>query len=192
MVRRVVAAIRREDPDRLVIADGLQWGRDPVFELADLGIAQSTRGYDPMQISHYRRTWVGGEKWPEPTWPLKQGDKTIDREWLYEDRIEPWKKLADKGVGVHVGEWGAFNKTPHDVVARPGWATTSNSGKKPAGAGPCGTSAAASASSTAAATTWPTKISTGTSSIRENVNCCEVSFRSGKSGAMLHEKREPF
>jgi len=118
VVRRVVAAIRREDPDRLIVADGRQWGREPVFELADLGVAQSTRGYDPMPISHYQASWVGGQRWPEPTWPLKQGGRVLDRDWLRKDRIEPWKKLAAKGVGVHVGEWGAFNKTPHDVVLR--------------------------------------------------------------------------
>lgn len=118
VVRRVVAAIRKEDPNRLIIADGRQWGREPLFELADLEIAQSTRGYDPMELTHYKASWVGGEKWPEPTWPLQRGRERIDREWLKKDRIEPWKKLADSGVGVHVGEWGAFNKTPHSVVLR--------------------------------------------------------------------------
>jgi endoglucanase len=116
VVRRVTDAIRREDPDRLIIADGLQYGHDPVFELADLGIAQSTRGYDPMQVSHYGASWVGGDKWPLPAWPLPQGNKTIDRQAIYEDRIKPWQKLAEKGVGVHVGECGAFNRTPHPVV----------------------------------------------------------------------------
>lgn len=118
VARRVVAAIREVDPDRLVISDGLQWGRDPVFELVDLGVAQSTRGYDPMPISHYQASWVGGQRWPEPTWPLKQGDRTLDRQWLRRDRIVPWKNLESKGVGVHVGEWGAYNKTPHEVVLR--------------------------------------------------------------------------
>ncbi len=54
VVKRLVAAIRAEDPQRLIIADGIRWGREPVYELAELGIAQSTRGYDPMQISHYK------------------------------------------------------------------------------------------------------------------------------------------
>jgi endoglucanase len=26
--------------------------------------------------------------------------------------------LVDKGVQVHVGEWGCYNKTPHDVALR--------------------------------------------------------------------------
>ena len=117
VVTRLVQAIRAEDPNRLIIADGLRWGRDPVLGLAELGIAQSTRGYDPNQISHYKANWMkGSDKWPEPTWPLKLNDKTTDKETLRQDKIVPWKKLEAKGVGVHVGEWGAFNVTPHKVV----------------------------------------------------------------------------
>jgi endoglucanase len=120
VARRAVAAIRREDPDRLVISDGLRWGREPIFQLADLGIAQSTRGYEPMQLTHYQASWVGGERFAMPTWPIEKGKDREDRDWLRRTCIEPWKKLADAGVGVHVGEWGSFNKTPHDVVLR--WA----------------------------------------------------------------------
>jgi len=116
VVRRVVAAIRQEDPRRLVLADGLSWGRVPLEELADLGIAQSTRGYDPHPLTHYQASWAGGEKFPMPTWPLKQGSEVLDKQWLRRQRIEPWKKLEARGVGVHVGEWGAYNKTPHAVV----------------------------------------------------------------------------
>ena len=118
VVKRLVEGIRAEDPQRLIIADGLKWGTEPVYGLAELGIAQSTRGYEPMQISHYRASWVhGSDKWPEPTWPLKRSEKpALDKETLRKERIEPWKKLEQKGVGVHVGEWGAFNRTPHKVV----------------------------------------------------------------------------
>jgi endoglucanase len=118
VVKRLVEGIRSEDPQRLIIADGLKWGRDPVYGLADLGIAQSTRGYDPMQISHYQASWIhGSDKWPVPSWPLKQGERLVmNQEMLRKERIEPWKQLEQKGVGVHVGEWGAFNRTPHKVV----------------------------------------------------------------------------
>jgi len=44
--QKVVKAIRDVDPDRLIIADGMWWGRDPSEDLADLNIAQSTRGYE--------------------------------------------------------------------------------------------------------------------------------------------------
>src|ERR1035441_2869901 len=118
VVRRLVEAIRAEDPKRLIIADGLKWGGDPVPELASLGIAQSTRGYYPMEISHSRANWIhGSDKWPEPTWPLKRGDnRVVNKETLAKERIQPWKQLEQKGAGVHVGEWGAFNHTPHKVV----------------------------------------------------------------------------
>lgn len=118
VVRRLVQAIRERDPDRLVIADGLQWGNVPVSGLVDLKIAQSTRGYAPMQISHYKASWVqGSDRWPEPAWPL-EGDKgwRWDKDRLRRETIEPWQALARKGVGVHVGEWGAHQFTPHAVV----------------------------------------------------------------------------
>jgi len=118
VVKRLVEGIRKQDPNRLVIADGLRWGREPVPGLVDLGIAQSTRGYEPVQISHYKANWMGGsDKWPEPTWPLQDARaEGATREKLREQRILPWKKLEEKGVGIHVGEWGAYNKTPHAVV----------------------------------------------------------------------------
>jgi len=118
VVKRLVQAIRAEDPQRLIIADGLRWGREPVQGLVELGIAQSTRGYDPMQVSHYQASWVrGADAWAEPTWPLTLKDKAaIDKEKLRKERIVPWQQLEKKGVGVHVGEWGAFSRTPHTVV----------------------------------------------------------------------------
>lgn len=69
-IRKLVAAIRAEDPDRLIISDGLEWGRIPVLELADLHIAQAARGYTPMEISHYGANWVQSEKYPYPAWPM--------------------------------------------------------------------------------------------------------------------------
>lgn len=124
VVRAAVRAIRAIDPDRLIIADGLSWGQAPCPELADLGIAQSTRAYAPSGVSHYRASWVGGEDWPEPSWPgglnrpnAKSGGDPWDRERL-EKHYEPWADLSRQGVGVHCGEGGAFNQTPHDVFLR--------------------------------------------------------------------------
>lgn len=149
VARVLVDEIRAERADRLIIADGLLWGRIPVPELATLGVAQSTRGYDPMPVSHWKADWVeGADSWPRPTWPLpvseteaaeareqfealrrdlpsnpimQQADAgVVERDW---DRaridlqlIQPWKRLEDLGVGVHVGECGAYNGTPHDVA----------------------------------------------------------------------------
>lgn len=70
VVRKMTEAIRRIDPDRLIIVDGLEWGNDPAPSLADLGVAQATRGYVPFTISHYYASWVkDSDKCPVPTWP---------------------------------------------------------------------------------------------------------------------------
>ena len=100
VVKGLTEAIHAEDPARLVIADGLKWGTAPVHGLAGLGIGQSTRGYEPMQISHYKAGWIGGsDRWPEPTWPLRPGQKDeVNRDTLRQTRIEPWKKLEAEGV----------------------------------------------------------------------------------------------
>jgi len=66
-----VEAIRSVDPDRLILADGLEYGRLPVPELKALRIGQCTRGYDPVELTHYCASWVNGsENWPLPTWPM--------------------------------------------------------------------------------------------------------------------------
>ena len=71
-----------------------------------------------MQVSHYKANWVrGSDAWAEPTWPLTVPDKPVmDKERLRSERIAPWQQLQQKGVGIHVGEWGAFTRTPHKVV----------------------------------------------------------------------------
>ena len=120
IVRALVAGIREADPGRLVFADGLNIGQTPVMEIVDVGVVQSTRGYLPKAVSHYTATWVPKEEFESfavPTWPLKDDKGTTwDKERLRKELIEPWQRLAEKGVAVHVGEWGCYNKTPHDVA----------------------------------------------------------------------------
>lgn len=114
---RGIEAIREEDADRLIIADGLQWARVPIVSLAKHNVAQSTRGYEPMRVSHYKAGWINGaDKWAEPTWPLPAESGEWNKERLRKVYIEPWKKIEAEGVGVHVGEFGAFNQTPHAVA----------------------------------------------------------------------------
>ena len=151
VVKVLVDAIREIDPNRLIIADGLLWGRLPVPSLAELGIAQSNRGYEPMEITHCKAPWVAGsEYWPEATWPLpvdrdageipippeifslikvfynnpvikehlQECDFTADwdKNRMYNQMILPWKEVEAMGVGVHVGEFGAYINTPHEVI----------------------------------------------------------------------------
>ncbi len=117
VVTRIVEAIRAEDPNRLIIIDGLQWGTKPVVGAKNLNVGQSTRGYGPMQISHYKASWVKTDLSSAPTWPLNPGKADEwNKERLKRDIFEPWKRLMNEGVGVHVGEWGSYQYTPHDVA----------------------------------------------------------------------------
>jgi len=116
VVRRMLEAIREKDPTRLIIADGLDWGNTPVPSLSDLGVGQSTRGYRPMAVSHYKASWVANSERYQPAWPLQNEEERWDRERLRREQIDPWLELRARGVGVHVGEWGAFRHTPHPVV----------------------------------------------------------------------------
>ncbi|OGV42300.1 MAG: hypothetical protein A2X48_19460 [Lentisphaerae bacterium GWF2_49_21] len=263
VVKAVCDAIRKEDPERLIISDGISAGSRPCSSLKELKVAQATRGYIPFEVTHYKAEWAyGSDKMQLPSWPktkltgilfgpekeelqapfiikntmpfklklrlrmdmvsdksnliVKADDKIVlsrefvngpgkgewkeavykpeyekyqnvydlevfaeipagtkkislensvgdwmsiaelgvmaggmefnmkmeqiwgrnpvlldftssgfklvnkeevlDRKWLWTQGVDPWKKLESEGVGVMIGEFGAYNKTPHDVV----------------------------------------------------------------------------
>jgi aryl-phospho-beta-D-glucosidase BglC (GH1 family) len=68
VVVAVIKEIRLHNADRLIIADGIEWGSKPVPELFKYNIGQATRGYTPSSISHYRASWVGNPT-AMPAWP---------------------------------------------------------------------------------------------------------------------------
>ncbi len=111
-----VDAIRKENPKRLILADGNNVGNNVIPEIIDLGIAQSCRGYHPGKISHYKAPWANKniDNLPEPKWPGQVGNQYLSREML-EKYYQPWIDLVKQGVGVHCGECGSWNKTPHPV-----------------------------------------------------------------------------
>jgi hypothetical protein len=116
VVAAAVAAIRKENPERLIVADGNWGGSLVVPELKDLGIAQSCRGYYPHQISHYKAPWANKDPdhEPVPLWPGQVGNQYLSRAML-ESFYKPWIDLVNQGVGVHCGECGCWKMTPHDV-----------------------------------------------------------------------------
>jgi endoglucanase len=111
-----IEAIRGENPRHLVIAGGNDVGTTVVPELLDLGIAKSNRGYYPGQISHYRAPWAFADidALPEPKWPGQVGDRYFSREML-DEHYAPWIEIVKQGIGVHCGELGCYNQTPHEV-----------------------------------------------------------------------------
>lgn len=70
VAKTLVEAIRRESPQRLISCDGIDWGTKPCLSFKELQVAQSTRGYSPMEISHYGASWVNSKDYPEPRWPF--------------------------------------------------------------------------------------------------------------------------
>lgn len=116
VAQAAAAAIRKENPKRLIIADGNDVGTSVIPEIIDLDIAQSCRGYHPGKISHYKAPWANKdpENLPDPKWPGQVGNEYLSREML-EKHYQPWIDLVKKGVGVHCGECGCWNKTPHQV-----------------------------------------------------------------------------
>jgi len=102
---------------RIRVADG-DW-----LEIGQIGLKPATAGAKEVTLA-LKQEW---SKKPEPFRyaPDAPGGPLVglamqDRAWLWKTCVEPWKEAESKGIGVMVGEWGTFNKTPHDVVLR--WA----------------------------------------------------------------------
>lgn len=119
IARTLIGSIREASPNRLIFVDGADLGQTPVLGLADEAVVQSTRGYLPKMVSHFKATWVPTgefESLAMPTWPMsdRYGD-LWNRERLREELLVKWQALSNLGVPIHVGEWGCLNQTPHDV-----------------------------------------------------------------------------
>jgi len=95
---------------------------------------------------------------------LKADNGTLwDKAYLKTRIIDPWLPLVRMGVPVHVGEFGCYNKTPHDAVL--GWMKDALSLWKEAGWGyASGICVAKSAFSTASEPTCNTRTIRATSS----------------------------
>ncbi|RZS91463.1 aryl-phospho-beta-D-glucosidase BglC (GH1 family) [Motilibacter rhizosphaerae] len=117
VIRRTHAAVRAVDPQRPVVIDGLDGGNLAMPELADLaGTTQSVRGYQPMAVSHYRAEWwPPSAELPAPAYPVEYDGRHWDRAGLRAS-YAPWRQLEQRGVPVHVGEFGCYEHTPDDVA----------------------------------------------------------------------------
>jgi len=117
IMRAVIGKIKAVDPERPVIIDGIGGGHYAMPELADAGAIHSGRGYTPFQVSHNKANWCGDMKWVKPVYPGKMEGEHWDREALVKF-YQPWVKVEKKGVEIHIGEFGCYNKTPNDVALR--------------------------------------------------------------------------
>lgn len=69
---KAIKAIHEISPNRLIFVDGLGYGRGLLLSLKDEpNVAQSIHTYDPVQLTHYKASWVDGSSgWPVPQWPM--------------------------------------------------------------------------------------------------------------------------
>ncbi len=114
-----VEAVREVSPERLIICDGHGGGHWPSEELLDLAVGQSMRGYIPFTVTHYQAHWAKREgPWPTPSWPMQdeKGGQAWDKHRLDREVYQLWRDIQAKGVGVHCGEMGVFNRTPPEVT----------------------------------------------------------------------------
>jgi len=118
VVSHIIQAIREVDPRRQITIDGLNYGNLPVDGFASRkDIYQSLHSYVPMQLTHYKASWVGNnDSWPVPSWPLKISETDYWDKARLDKHYQPWVKLNQKGITVHAGEWGVYHYTPHTVA----------------------------------------------------------------------------
>ncbi len=120
VAKLLIAAIHREDPNRFILADGLQWGSKPAWKLVGLrNVGQSTRGYAPHGVSHYLAPWAGTPS-AKPVWPPVAGNhpRYADpgQDYLYRQQLAAWDDVRAAGTFVMAGEFGVWKKTPHSIV----------------------------------------------------------------------------
>lgn len=114
VIRYLVSEIRSVDPNRLIAIDGFNF--NPSTTLVDLKIAQCARGYTPGVVTHYKAAWAFSPLNTIPAWPMKDNNGELwDRSRLVK-HFQPWKDIEGRGIGVYVGEFGVYNKTPHNVT----------------------------------------------------------------------------
>jgi endoglucanase len=115
VIRYLVNEIRSVDPNRLIVIDGFNFR--PSINLIELKVAQCARGYSPSDVTHYLSTWSKGNNLP-PAWPMKDKNGIYWDKAKLQENFREWSDIEKKGVGVYVGEFGVYNKTPHDVTLR--------------------------------------------------------------------------
>jgi endoglucanase len=122
VMRSTVRAIREIDPEKWIILDGLDAGQVPptdLFDLAAQRVAISLRAYIPGGVTHYGADWDGNQRydWIEPRWP---GGVSVDGMWdaaRLHTYFQVWGAVAESsGLGLHCGEGGCYNCTPHPVA----------------------------------------------------------------------------
>jgi aryl-phospho-beta-D-glucosidase BglC (GH1 family) len=118
VMTRAAGKIREISPTRLILIDGYGAGSAVADNLVSTGLHQSVHAYWPARISHFRAGWVDRKMdFPDPAWPIlrEDGSEEAGRAEM-EARMAAWADIARQGIGVHCGEYGCYNRTPHAIA----------------------------------------------------------------------------
>lgn len=119
LVRRAVTAIRRIDPGREIVINGLGGGFFAMPELADLGVIHSGRGYSPMPVTHHKASWWSGHQAaPPPKYPGLWWQGRFWNRRALRCSYRPWRDVERRGARIHIGEFGCFRHTPNEIALR--------------------------------------------------------------------------
>jgi endoglucanase len=105
-------------PRKKVFIEGTKWAWTPPSVSGISNLVLSLHAYKPSKLTHYRAPWFpGSDTWPIPTWPLEDQDVVWDKKYLEENEILNWRDVSRRRLyPVHVGEFGVYNQTPHEVA----------------------------------------------------------------------------
>lgn len=116
LVAKALPILREENPTRLVLVSGVNWGGGAaLFDLILPGDDPNLMGtfhlYQPFAFTHQGADWVGEESqnWLGTRWQGTVYDRSEIRCNLALARA--WSE--DTGLPVHLGEFGAYDKADH-------------------------------------------------------------------------------
>lgn len=114
---KLIKAIRDEDPERFIMADGNSCASVPVPGLYGLrSVGQAFRGYTPHALTHYGADFIGDLPKEPPTWPLASGYGSGWQIRSPEDTVAKYQSAIDAGEFCMVGEFGCRPDVPHEVA----------------------------------------------------------------------------
>ncbi|MBW6537059.1 MAG: cellulase family glycosylhydrolase [Mariniphaga sp.] len=119
----VLAEIRQENPNRIVVIGTAEWGGLgglPYLELPnDENIILTVHYYNPFQFTHQGAEWSGeqSQEWLGTEWLDTETEREVMRQ-----EFAPLKAYETQhNVPVHIGEFGAYSKA--DMKSRARWTT---------------------------------------------------------------------
>ena len=115
LMLRLIKEVHAIDPERHCVFDGWRASVEPMPELAGIpNTSHSMHCYYPFDVTHYN---LDGKTKHLPEWPTHAPENVYWDRTALEVYVKKWVGFSVReSVGIHVGECGCLNHTPHDVM----------------------------------------------------------------------------